>query len=1212
MRKNRIYSPPFPSLSCFLAVVVGVVGLLSVGNPSDGTAAPFAYIVNRGESTVSIIDTATDEVTSTVTLDGTLLGVTVNSTGTKAYFSRVYGSNITVLDIPSHTVSGTLYASGTIHGIAVSPDGTRLYAALRDTGSIEVLDAKTGSSITTIGSMSNPTGIVATPDGGRVYVANYDGIVTVVNALTNSVITTIGGLGNLSGIAENRAGTRVYTYGEPGVVSVIDTSTDSVVGTIGVGVSGGNFIGVAVSPDGKTIYAGGAGVSVIDTADNTVRTTIDTGLAAGIDMDPSGAKVYVTIPAANTVKVIDTATSTVTATLPVGSAPASFGKFIMPPPTCIAPPASLVSWWSGDRHPFDLIGANKATLTNSATYADGRVGRAFSFTGAEDSYVEIADHPTLNPPGAFTVDGWFYIDPGASGNAGEIGTLVSKSEGSLGNGWALYFDDRSNVGSSRSLKFVTGSIVELKDAILTPNWYHVAGVYDPSTTPRSKLYLNGVHVADSGVQAGGMGFNGLKVRIGAMYWTDTYHQGNDRLNGKADEVEFFSRALTSEEIDAIYTAGSAGQCKPCVVAPSELVSWWTGDNHVLDVVGGNNGTLMNGVTFASGMVDQAFSLDGIDGYVQIPNVVNNMPEGTIQGWIRYNAVQPGILFSATSGVPLTGHYDVMVLGVMTPFGATIVFGIYPGGNSRYLADSGVVPEPDQWYHVAGTWGPDGMKLYVDGALKGAHAYTGSSSPAEYNIIGASSWGYSLDGLIDEVQLFSRALPIEEIAAIHGAGSAGICIPPDATPDPFTFIDQSKAALNTLIESSSITVSGINTAAPISVTGGEYSVNGGSYTAVSGTVTNGQAITVRVMSSANWSMTIDAILTIGGVSDTFSVTTVARPEYTVAGSVPGGHGTIVCDSPVLYGESSTCYIAATAGYHLQGLTDNAADVTGSVVDHAYTIANVSSNHGMVAVFAINAYTIATSVPGDHGTISCASPANHGTNAVCTITPEAGYLLKSLTDNGTDVVGSVSVNTYTIVNVTVDHTVEGAFAKLLVNPGEGTIGTILEVKGTAFGSAKGKVALQNGGITYALKVIEWNAGGNGIIKAQLTKALVGGAFYDLVVYPKEPKGAPAVTESGAFEVKKPGVTGLSTYGGKIGATVKITGKLFGYKKGKVLLEDKVTRTRKSCKVLSWPATPEAGTGTGEVQFVVPKIPPATYRVIVQNKVGEDGYDSFAVLP
>jgi hypothetical protein len=98
---------------------------------------------------------------------------------------------------------------------------------------------------------------------------------------------------------------------------------------------------------------------------------------------------------------------------------------------------------------------------------------------------------------------------------------------------------------------------------------------------------------------------------------------------------------------------------------------------------------------------------------------------------------------------------------------------------------------------------------------------------------------------------------------------------DTTPDAFTFIDQTGVALNTMVMSNTITVSGINAATPISITGGAYSIDGGGYTSSPGAVNNNNTVRVRVTSSGSYSTTVDATLTIGGVSDTFSVTTIAQ-------------------------------------------------------------------------------------------------------------------------------------------------------------------------------------------------------------------------------------------------------------------------------------------------------------------------------------------------
>lgn len=108
--------------------------------------------------------------------------------------------------------------------------------------------------------------------------------------------------------------------------------------------------------------------------------------------------------------------------------------------------------------------------------------------------------------------------------------------------------------------------------------------------------------------------------------------------------------------------------------------------------------------------------------------------------------------------------------------------------------------------------------------------------------------------------------------VIGTASAG----PDTTPDAFTFTDVTGATRSTLYTSNTITVAGINAAAPISVTGGEYRVNGGAWVSSSGTVVNGDTVQVRGTSSGAYSTAVSVVLTIGGVSDSYTVTTGADP------------------------------------------------------------------------------------------------------------------------------------------------------------------------------------------------------------------------------------------------------------------------------------------------------------------------------------------------
>lgn len=118
-----------------------------------------------------------------------------------------------------------------------------------------------------------------------------------------------------------------------------------------------------------------------------------------------------------------------------------------------------------------------------------------------------------------------------------------------------------------------------------------------------------------------------------------------------------------------------------------------------------------------------------------------------------------------------------------------------------------------------------------------------------------------------------------IGGISG-GFSVTTVPVDTTPDVFSLTAQTNVALSTQVLSNTITITGINSAAPISVSGGEYSINAGAFTTVAGTVNTGQAVQVRQTSSPVPATTSTVMLTIGGVSSGFNVTTV--PADTVPG------------------------------------------------------------------------------------------------------------------------------------------------------------------------------------------------------------------------------------------------------------------------------------------------------------------------------------------
>src|SRR5205823_2630512 len=57
----------------------------------------------------------------------------------------------------------------------------------------------------------------------------------------------------------------------------------------------------------------------------------------------------------------------------------------------------------------------------------------------------------------------------------------------------------------------------------------------------------------------------------------------------------------------------------CVGPPAGLIAWWPANGTANDIVGTNNGTLQGGTLFATGEVNQAFSLNGSGRYVSVPD-----------------------------------------------------------------------------------------------------------------------------------------------------------------------------------------------------------------------------------------------------------------------------------------------------------------------------------------------------------------------------------------------------------------------------------------------------------------------------------------------------------------------------------------------------------------------------------------------------------------
>jgi uncharacterized repeat protein (TIGR01451 family)/CSLREA domain-containing protein len=434
--------------------------------------------------------------------------------------------------------------------------------------------------------------------------------------------------------------------------------------------------------------------------------------------------------------------------------------------TCTPPPAGMVAWYPGDGNADDIQGPTfeNGGLQGGATFAPGKVGQAFSLDGVDD--LVVVPSTTALEPTAITLDAWIFVDATAD-PSGTYG-IVAKYLGVGGErGYQFFISNRKlvlNAGTSPQTAATS------TNDVLFGQWNHVAFTIDASA---SQLYLNGNPDGPPGPGVPTIEATSQPFRIGVV--------SADFFKGRIDEVEVFGRTLSASDIQAIYDASFAGKCRTCTTAPPDMVSWYAAENNANDRQGPNNGTLVGGATFAPGKVGQGFNFDG-SGFVTVPDSPSlQLPDApfSIDLWFKTNTTATSQIILSKGVSDANEEYSISL-----DDGG--IYWDYGGAQAFVKAETaGVVA--GRWYHLTVLYDPalnPRGKIYLNGVEQtitssNAGAHIASSGSALY--LGSQNAGspyypgrVSFNGLIDEVELFNRALTQPQIAALADAGNAGKC------------------------------------------------------------------------------------------------------------------------------------------------------------------------------------------------------------------------------------------------------------------------------------------------------------------------------------------------------------------------------------------------------------------------------------------------------
>lgn len=202
LRKIYVVDDTTPGSVTVISTVDGsTLGTIPVGTDPNfavvSTSEPVAYVVNRGDGTVSVIDMNRDVVTSTIPTGSGACAATFDPTLLRVYVANCTGNSVSVID--ASTLGGGLLKTVSLPaGTAANPvglvalrDGTRFYTANFATNNVTVFDANSFAVRSTIPVGTHPVFIAAASDSSRVYVANQDATVDSSGNVTSPPGTTI-------------------------------------------------------------------------------------------------------------------------------------------------------------------------------------------------------------------------------------------------------------------------------------------------------------------------------------------------------------------------------------------------------------------------------------------------------------------------------------------------------------------------------------------------------------------------------------------------------------------------------------------------------------------------------------------------------------------------------------------------------------------------------------------------------------------------------------------------------------------------------------------------------------------------------------------------------------------------------------------------------------------------------------------------------------
>jgi YVTN family beta-propeller protein len=298
--------------------------LAAIAATSAFAGGPKAYIGNFKDNTVSVIDTDSATVVTTVPVSAGPHGMAITRDGRTVYVSGDGSSSVDVIDTATDKVVKTIEVGKTPNGIALTPDNRLLLVTVYGDNRLALIDTSTQSVAGTI-PVPKPHTVAISPDGKMAYVTVQEPghfELAMVDLNARNVVRNVA-LEKTPRDGEFGYDGKHFYFTQAGLnsVEVLDPTSSKIIGEIPTGVSP-HYVGYPRgSAFGMIVVQGPGELLLFDPATNKPARSVAVGKQPHwATASSDGKKAYVTNEGSNDLTIVDLASGQ-TKTVAVGTAP---------------------------------------------------------------------------------------------------------------------------------------------------------------------------------------------------------------------------------------------------------------------------------------------------------------------------------------------------------------------------------------------------------------------------------------------------------------------------------------------------------------------------------------------------------------------------------------------------------------------------------------------------------------------------------------------------------------------------------------------------------------------------------------------------------------------------------------------------------------------------------------------------------------------------